>query len=587
MLFIYSKASGSIWIDDVAVETVDVNELAESPGPPALVPRRPREIPEPNDSPGYRVSVASALDKPMPELDYPGAPVTGAALSMARNEAEAIQIVVEAPWREVTIRDIGLSDLNGPAGAVIGAETLTWRRVAFVETAFTPPYPVQHVGMYPDPLMPRSEFTVARQSRVPIWVEAQTDADTPPGTYLGSVTIVPDGLKPMTVPLSVNVWDFALPEKTHLRTLTWLGPGVIRSFYGLKWSPEENRRFEQILHRYQELLLEHRLGPGGEVAAHIRKNPKTRQFEFSRVDADLERLIGLGMNAFIMGTAPNLKRSGEKEYSPEFIASFTEKLRAYGDHLRTKGWIDRAYVYTYDEAPRSAWPEVRKISKAIRAAAPELRIIQCLNQPAGVKALADAVDVFDVYVTQYAASGVADLQARGTKVWLAVCCYPMEHPNLFIEYPLIDARILPLFCWKRGAEGFEYWSANAWGSNWRAKPPNQWPRIPWNPNTFGRYNGDGYLLYPGPDGQPYPSIRLKALRDGLEDYEYLWQLKQLVDQAPEAEAARSARSLLNLDGLIADSGAYDKRTDNYFTFRRKVAEAIVAIGKELEGEKRE
>ena len=120
-------------------------------------------------------------------------------------------------------------------------------------------------------------------------------------------------------------------------------------------------------------------------------------------------------------------------YAPEFIAEFTEYLKAFGDHLRNKGWIDRAYVYVYDEAPKSAWPEVKKISRAIRTAAPGLRIIQCLNEPEGVKALQGSVDVFDVYIAQYHETGVAELQSEGTQAWLAVCCCPADLPNLFIE----------------------------------------------------------------------------------------------------------------------------------------------------------
>ncbi len=582
MVFLYTKAGGTIWVDDVSVETVDVNEMAESPDEPALTEPMPKEIPEPDGSIGYRVDVASALRKVAPEADFAARTSARAAMSLARNEHEAVQVVVESPWRDVTVDRVELSALRSSGGATIPAGALSWRRVAFVETAFTPPYPVPRVGLYPDPLMPPGPFTVERLGRVPVWVSVRTAADTPAGVYRGTIRIVPKGLKPAAVPLTVTVWDFALPDETHLRTLTWLGTGVIRAFYGLKWSAEDNRKHAETIHRYQDILLAHRLGPGGEVAAHVRKDRKTGRYDFSRVDASLERLLGKGMNAFIMGTAPNLKRAGKTEYTPAFIAEFTERLKAYGDHLREKGWIDRAYVYTYDEAPRSAWPEVRKISKAIRAVAPELRILQCLNQPEGVKALAGAIDVFDVYVTQYHRSGVAQLQRRGTEAWLAVCCYPMDRPNLFIEYPLLDARIIPMFCWKYGARGFEYWSPNSWGPNWRKKPPHQWPAAAWNPNTFGRYNGDGYLLYPGPDGVPYPSIRLKALRDGFEDHEAMWLLGRLVRKAEAAgrggaAEVRAARLVLGLDELITDDGSIVAGEDAYFAFRRKLAGAIVAL----------
>jgi hypothetical protein len=42
-----------------------------------------------------------------------------------------------------------------------------------------------------------------------------------------------------------------------------------------------------------------------------------------------------------------------------------------------------------------------------------------------------------------------------------------------------------------------------------------------------RSNGDGCLVYPGPDG-PSASLRLKCVRDGIDDYEYLHQLSNAV-----------------------------------------------------------
>ncbi len=53
-----------------------------------------------------------------------------------------------------------------------------------------------------------------------------------------------------------------------------------------------------------------------------------------------------------------------------------------------------------------------------------------------------------------------------------------------------------------------------------------------------RSNGDGTLYYPGPDGV-LPCIRLKFLRDGLEDYEYLVLLRKA---AEEVRAGRKAVS---------------------------------------------
>ncbi len=589
VLYIYSKASGSIWLDDVVAEVVDVNALAESPSAPALQPPQPAAIPEPEGSPGYRINTAPALEKILPDTDFNAQDRLSTALSMAlaRNEVEDGQIIVEAPWRDVTVTDLVFSDLAGPGKAILPAERLSWRRVDFVETTFDPPYPAPRVGWYPDPLMPAGPFTIKHPSRVPVWISLRAPADAPAGIYTGTVTVKLAQGPPARVALRVSVYDFTIPSETHLRTMTWLGGGVIRAFYGYGWSREGEQKQAETIRRYQDLLLEHRLGPGGEVAGSIAKG-KDGRYQFDQFDATLQRLLGQGMNSFILGTAPNLKRAGQNEYAPGFIAEFTERIKACGDHLREKGWLDRAYVYTYDEAPEQHWGEVRKIARAIKQAAPGLRILQCLNEPKGVNALAGEVDVFDVYVGQYHKSGVQALQAKGTEAWLAVCCYPMEHPNLFTEYPLLDARILPLFCWKYQARGFEYWSPVAWGRNWQKQPPQQWPNVPWDPNTFGNYNGDGQLLYPGADGIPYPSIRLKALRDGFEDYEYLWLLNKLVTKAQSAgngasPAVSRAMALLAMNGLISDAGEYALEIGDYFKFRENVAQAITALQSAKEG----
>jgi hypothetical protein len=541
---------------------------------------------EREETPGYRLRVVSTLEKVFPDSVYTETGLKEAAISLAQNEFEGFQLIIEASRREVKVKGVRFSDLRGSGNHILPADALSWRRVGYVETAIDPAYPVDRVGLFPDPLMPPGRFTVKRNSRTVLWITVRTRADTPPGIYQGTVTIQPSGMTPSSVPLKVTVWDFALEDEPHLRTLTWLGSRAIKSFYNLKDTVEDRSRLSQYLQNYEDILLNHRLGPGGSVAEGLRKNQATDQFDFSRIDARLERLFSKGMNAFLMGTAPNLKRQGQEHYTPEFIAEFTERLKAFGDHLESKGWIDRAYVYVYDEAPKSAWPEVRKISRAIRAAAPGLRIIQCLNEPEGVRALRGFVDVFDVYITHYHETRLEELQSEGIQAWLAVCCCPADHPNLFIEYPLIDARIIPMFCWKYGVQGFEYWSPNHWARNSEGDPGERWPGGTWDPNTFGKYNGDGYLLYPGPHGVPYPSVRLAALRDGFEDYEYLWKLKQLVEQARLAgveaiDPVEESLRLLAMEELISDEGDFERKAHRYFAFRRRTAESIVALKKVL------
>jgi hypothetical protein len=65
-----------------------------------------------------------------------------------------------------------------------------------------------------------------------------------------------------------------------------------------------------------------------------------------------------------------------------------------------------------------------------------------------------------------------------------------------------------------------HWAVNYWHQN----PPGTDVDFPvateWNAASFNDFYGDGQLVYPSPDGGLLASIRLEAIRDGIEDAEY-------------------------------------------------------------------
>jgi len=91
-----------------------------------------------------------------------------------------------------------------------------------------------------------------------------------------------------------------------------------------------------------------------------------------------------------------------------------------------------------------------------------------------------------------------------------------------MDYPLCHYRLPPWLIYRtRSSDGLLYWSLSTWDY---AKS-----RDPWTESTTywdylgGGYNGEGSLLYPGMDAGIsgcVPGMRLKTIRDSLEDYEY-------------------------------------------------------------------
>jgi Domain of unknown function (DUF4091) len=109
---------------------------------------------------------------------------------------------------------------------------------------------------------------------------------------------------------------------------------------------------------------------------------------------------------------------------------------------------------------------------------------------------------------------------KGDTVWsYNVLVQDGYSPKLEINFDPIDNRIAVGFISQSlGITGFQQWSVDQWTSD------------PWNVMTVspGGVPSDSLLVYPGPPvgiGGYAPSMRLKWIRDGVDDFEYVQILK--------------------------------------------------------------
>ena len=155
------------------------------------------------------------------------------------------------------------------------------------------------------------------------------------------------------------------------------------------------------------------------------------------------------------------------------------------------------------------------------------------------------VDIWILQFEEFNATNARDWIAAGKEQWHYHCIEPHDIASLntFIERPAFQPRLLmwlgALNQLKYGAPtGWLYYAVNLWrpcdrddcGGAVTREALNQNASSPFS--TFpvanfiwlGQYddifaNGDGQYLYPCENGKPCGSIRLSALRDGLEDWE--------------------------------------------------------------------
>ena len=154
---------------------------------------------------------------------------------------------------------------------------------------------------------------------------------------------------------------------------------------------------------------------------------------------------------------------------------------------------------------------------------------------------------------------------RGDDLWWYVCWEPGDpYANLYVNMEGVKNRSIFWQAELYGVNGFLYWSSNYWD-----RISNPWE----DANTVNDLSpfvyGDGSLLYSGRqvgvDG-PCSSLRLEAVRDGIDDYELIVLAKQ---------AGASDAQIKKIVNIVAKSITdYSTKDDDIVRARRELAKII-------------
>ena len=503
------------------------------------------------------VRVLSSLETVRPE-GTPGG-VGEAKLEAARGEWESFQVVVHTGAAPMAALSLRAEPLLGAHGSRI---EMRLYRVGFVQVE-TPSNTEGAPGLWPDPLIPAvDDFDHQKRNAFPIRVEAGHDGaawidvfvprTAEPGSYRGAI-VVEDGTRAIArVPVSLLVHRFTLPTTSSLPvTFGFAASTAGRGHFHRAPTAGEA---QDLARKYALAALRDRIGlhgGTGEPAPYAADGAGKLRIDFAPYDAEIAPFLdgkadpggpaeGARWTAFDL-RVPYRLAGAER-------AAYLAKLEA---HLASRGWIDRVFDYTADEPGDPQLPSVRARAVALRESAPR---IPRLVTRAPCEGLAGAVDIWcppmNLVEDKPGAPPLGPLHApdkvrRGERVWWYQSClstgcdivgsgYFTGWPARVVDAPPVAQRIFEWLTFRRGIGGELYYNT-----------VEGYDGDPWRDPLRHGGNGDGTLFYPGrPDtigGStqiPVESIRLKRIRDGLEDYEYLKLLARL---ASPAEAQRLAR----------------------------------------------
>lgn len=485
-------------------------------------------------------------------------------LQAARNEFVAFQLIVEAdqPVAEV---DVSFPEMKHPSGARLAGRNLAlfkeWyvlvRRpsTGYEKTSLGPAW-------YPDALMPkrsaglRSGFpfsipdlynNIPGQKNHAVWIDIFVPferSQAPPGRYTGALEVAWKGGRG-AVEVTLEVWDFALPQESHLK-------GDIWNDSMKNMPPEEEMLYYQLArqHRFTPLVYAYRPNltvQGTQVTLDWteydrRLAPYLDGSAFTMRHGYWGPGYGQPLDHLMLPFDVRFKKGNPwpidlppEGRTPAYEAVWKETGRQIRTHLdadpRWRRVEKIAFLNGLDEAySEDAYEKMtyygRLLHEAMGRGWFRYRIDGGYSRQAMEK-LAAEVDLWVCHTVAFDLDTVERFRPRGVETWFyGPMIYEQRRnsgcgSNTFLDLDLLVNRAIGWIGWKYRAGWVEWefdWNAfAAWYEAENFKEPR---RI---------YNGSGQLIYRGAVmgyREPIASIRLKAQRRGLQDFEYFWLLAE-------------------------------------------------------------
>lgn len=497
--------------------------------------------------------------------NQPVRPQVEPVLTAARGEWESFQVVLTGAPELLRGARVTGTTLKGKNEATIPAPIVL--REHYTRVTVSSPQSSLPAGDYPDALVPQSfaEQDLPRLKMVnqPYWVDLFVPYATPAGEYHGrlEVQLTQGGREELGFKLVV--WDFDLPVVPKMKSSFWLSWRRIAEVHGFnRDAAEPSAKLEAIIEDYESLLAEHRLSIDQVRASYPYAN--SGRLDKGRTEVALRKHL-LHRHAASAGVPifPNWPFEDplgrDRSEAQEYLADWMKIL-----HRFRCG--DRGYVALGDlDEPNDAgaYERVRNWGEFINEAEKKHGVplpLMITEQPTPDKAewgvLNGAPDIWvphfsSVYEDLEHPNGKRNIQRRlaaGEQVWTYAALVQLSeqwkdkngfpevvsegHPPVWmIDYPPINHRILPWIMHPHGITGLAYWDLLHF-----PEKMDPWTDAGTFRNGNETYNGDGFYIYPatkrkhGVD-QPIASMRLKWLRDAVDDFDYLSMVTEAGEKA--------------------------------------------------------
>jgi hypothetical protein len=422
--------------------------------------------------------------------------------------------------------------------------------------------------------LPDFNNRIDNQKSMIVWIDQYVpikQEDTKSGKYYSKVAVTIDG-QTKEIPVDLTVWDFAIPNENKFKA-SLQHEGFLSSM-----TDQQELEVYQLFKRNRVALLDPTYDPELKVSkdGQINLNWKsfderlTKYFSGKAFTAGYGYSYGPGygepIETFVLpfdvygkhGTTgwPDVGKP-DAERKPGNKAIYIDCIKKVREHF--ENLIDPAkteitvYLNGLDESYfPEAWDRMVYYGDLFRSYYPEahFRIDGGYSEEA-LQIVKNSISSWASHTIEYDYERLRKYQEMGIKVWLYG---PMLYESkvnswvgssTFIDLPLVNDRAISWSCWKYRTYSWISWGAGSgWINGWY--DPESWKDASKTRSeadaefTYKKLNGNALLVYspgviPNISG-PCPSIRLKTMRNGVQEYEYMKLLSELDKNSIHADS---------------------------------------------------
>lgn len=441
-------------------------------------------------------------------------------------------------------------------------------------------------GYFPDLLVEsEKEIQLTANENTVLWIEAC-------GEESGEHTVTISG-KDFSRKINLSVIDFTLPEQKLIHA-NWFHSDCLATYYNVEVFSEEYWRItESFIKNAAEHGMNFLLTPvftppldtkiGGERPTvqliDVTKECNRYIFNFDKLDRWVDIALKNGIKYFEIShlftqwgakAAPKIMAHTEDGYQQifgwdtkassqkykTFLKQFAEAFKEYTDR---KGITDICYVHCSDEPKLDIIKDYEKAAEIISESFSSYKHIDALSDFEFYQK-----GLIDIPIPEE--SSIEEFKGSVPELWTYYCCgqYKNNLPNIFFAMPSIRNRILGVLLYKYNCTGFLHWGFNFYYSQYSIRPVDPFTET----DAGGAFpSGDSFIVYPGKDGKPIPSLRQKVFYDAIQDISALTALEQLKSRAFVLDTINTCLGDISFT-------CYPQSVEKFTAFREKINELI-------------